>query len=145
MPEYVAAEIPQVVPAHDQIVDNGQRLSGLIVGDAVDDPSEDLSTSDAEGLLDILRFDLLAGKANHLVESGLRVAHRPVAGASDFANRLLGNRNLFRFRNFFQPVGNLRGRNGAKFKELTARSNRLGDLVLVSGRHNKDDAWRRLF
>ena len=98
MAEHVATEIAQVVPAHYEIVDDRQSVRRLVLSNAVHHSSQHVGAGDAQGFFDIFGFDFLAGEADHLIESRLRIAHRAVAGAGNLANCFVGNGDLFRFR-----------------------------------------------
>ena len=89
--QQVAAEVPQVVTAHDDVVDNGDCGRRTVRGDAVDDARENVRPGDAERRLDVLFFDRRAGKADHLVQRRLRVAHRAFTGARDLPQRVIRN------------------------------------------------------
>src|SRR5881227_3202268 len=60
--QQIAAEVSQVVTAHDHVVYDGERLGGLAVGDAVDDSNQDIGAGNAQGHLNVLLLNLRSGK-----------------------------------------------------------------------------------
>ena len=91
MAEHVAAEIAQVVSAHDEIVDDRQSVRGLVLCNAVHHSRQNVRTRNAQSFLDIFGSDFLAGETDYLIEGRLRVAHRAVTGARDLADCCIGN------------------------------------------------------
>ena len=120
MRQHVAQKVAQVVAAHHDIIDNRERFRGIVFRNAFHDAREDVCTGQAQGFLDIFSTDFRAGETNHLIESRLRVAHRAIAGARNFANCFIRNRNLFRIGNQPQALGDFRRGNGAELEKLAA-------------------------
>jgi hypothetical protein len=75
MRQQVPTEASEVVSAHYDVINHGNRIGGSVLRYRVHDPTENIGSSDTQRCLDVFFFDLVAGKTDHLIERGLSVAH----------------------------------------------------------------------
>ena len=137
-------EIRRILTFDHQAIHQLQHVLAGVLLDGAHQIFKHLGWHRSDQLPDDIGRQSSAATGDRLIHDRERVAHRSVSGFREKRERIVIGLDPFGLGNRFQLANNLFEPDRVKAEVLAARSDRLGDILRLGGRHHEDDVPGRL-